>query len=184
VLTVRGATVNRDSDGARFARGNVQGDPRCEHQGVQGRHGARGGSGAGDISVGQSIQAFGKATPVSAASLSGDWTLDATAGRVRMHATPIYGFVKQAMGGTLTLQLDSIAGRKVAAFDFAGTGTSAATDADPANYEVATGTLDLSGMSAGEPTKLIGFPTPFGMAPPDFDARTLVDFPRLPAVLA
>jgi len=39
-------------------------------------------------------------------------------------------------------------------------------------------------MSAGEPAKLIGFPTPFGMAPPDFEARTLVDFPRLPAMLA
>jgi hypothetical protein len=184
VLTVRGATVNRDSDGAHFARGNVQvtlgANTRVFKAGTVPVTAAA----PGDISVGQSIQAFGKATPVSAASLSGDWTLDATSGRVRMHATPVYGFVKQATGGTVTLQLESIAGRKVAAFDFAGTGSSAGTDADPANYEVATGTLDLSGMSVGEPTKLIGFRTPFGMAPPDFDARTLVDFPRLPAVLA
>ncbi len=36
----------------------------------------------------------------------------------------------------------------------------------------------------GEPTKLIGFPTPFGAAPPDFDGRTMVDFPRLPALLS
>jgi hypothetical protein len=91
--------------------------------------------------------------------------------------------VKQASTGALTLQLDSIAGRRVPAFDFAGTGTSPAQDADPMNYEVATGTLNLSGASVGEPTKLIGFPTAFGWAPPDFDARTLVDLPRLPAML-
>jgi hypothetical protein len=184
VLTVRGATVNRDSDGARFARGNVKvtlgPNTRVFKAGTVPVQVAA----PGDISVGQSIQAFGTAAPVSASAMAGDWTLDATAGRVRMHATPIYGFVKQAANGAITLQLESIAGRRAAAFDFAGTGATAATDADPANYEVATGTLDLSGMSAGEPTKLIGFPTPFGMAPPDFDARTLVDFPRLPALLA
>jgi hypothetical protein len=71
----------------------------------------------------------------------------------------------------------------VSAFDFTGTGMSTAQDADPANYEVNTGGMDLSGLTPGEPAKLIGFPTPFGMAPPDFNARTLVDFPRLPATM-
>jgi hypothetical protein len=92
--------------------------------------------------------------------------------------------VKSASTGAITLQLDSIAGRRVSAFDFAGTGTSAAEDADPANYEVATGAMNVSGLSNGEPTKLIGFPASFGLAPPDFDARTMVDFPRLPAMLS
>jgi hypothetical protein len=49
---------------------------------------------------------------------------------------------------------------------------------------VRSGALDLSSLSIGEPTKLIGYPTPFGAAPPDFDARTLVDFPRMPALLS
>jgi hypothetical protein len=101
-----------------------------------------------------------------------------------MHPTPVYGFVKSASTGALTLQLDSIAGRKASAFDFAGTGTSTTMDADPADYEIAASGLDLSGLSIGEPTKLIGFPTPFGMAPPDFTARTAIDFPRLPAMLS
>jgi hypothetical protein len=183
VLTVRGATVVRDSDGAHFARGRVQVTIGPNTKVMKGGTAPAQVSNPDAISVGQSIEAFGAATPVSSSAMSGDWTLDATAGRVRMNATPIYGFVKQASTGALTLQLDSIAGRKVSAFNFAGTGTAPAQDADPANYEVATGALDLSGMSAGEPTKLIGFPTPFGMAPPDFDARTLVDFPRLPALL-
>ncbi len=183
VLTVRGATIDRDSDGARFARGRVQvtigPNTKVMKAGIVPAQVAA----PGDISVGQTIEAFGTATPVSTSSMSGDWTLDATAGRVRMRPTPVYGFVKQASTGSLTLQLDSIAGRKVAAFDFTGTGQSTAQDADPANYEVATGTLDLSMFTNGEPIKLIGFPTPFGMAPPDFTARTMVDFPRLPALM-
>lgn len=51
------------------------------------------------------------------------------------------------------------------------------------NYEVATGALDNSMFSANEPAKLIGFPTAFGTAPPDFTARSMVDFPALPALL-
>jgi hypothetical protein len=183
VLTVRGATVNRNRDGARFARGTVRVTIGADTKVLKGGMSPAQPAAPGDISVGQSIEAFGAASPVSSSAMSGDWTLDATAGRVRMSPTPIYGFVKQASTGALTLQLDSIAGRRVSAFDFAGTGTSAAQDADPANYEVATGALGLSGLSMGEPTKLIGFPTPFGAAPPDFDARTLIDFPRMPILL-
>jgi len=183
VLTVRGATVVRNSDGAHFARGKVQVTIGPDTKVMRGGTSPAEMATLAAISVGQSIVAFGAATPVSSASMSGDWALDATAGRVRMNPTPIFGFVKQASTGALTLQLDSIAGRRVSAFDFAGTGTSPAQDADPMNYEVATGTLNLSGASVGEPTKLIGFPTAFGLAPPDFDARTLVDFPRLPAMM-
>ena len=175
--------MNRNSDGARFARGTVHVAIGPDPKVMKGGTSPAQASTPGAISVGQSIEAFGTATPVSSAAMAGDWALDATAGRVRMHATPIYGFVKQASTGALTLQLDSIAGRKASVFDFTGTGASAAQDTDPANYEVTTGTLDLSGLSMGEPTKLIGFPTPFGTAPPDFDGRTMVDFPRLPALL-
>jgi len=183
VLTVRGATVVRNSDGAHFARGKIQVAIGPNTKVMKGGMSPVQMATPGAISVGQSIAAFGAATPVSSTSMSGDWTLDATAGRVRMNPTPIFGFVKQASTGALTMQLDSIAGHKVSAFDFAGTGMSPAQDADPMNYEVATGALDLSGAGVGEPTKLIGFPTAFGMAPPDFDARTLFDLPRLQAAL-
>jgi hypothetical protein len=184
VLTVRGGNVIRDTDGAHFARGTVQVTIGPDTRVVKGGTSPASMAAPGDISVGQSIEAFGAATPVVSSSMSGDWMLDATQGRVRMHPTPIYGFVKSASTGALTLQLDSIAGRNVTAFSFAGTGTSAAMDADPANYEIDTGALNLSSLSIGEPTKIVGFPTPFGMAPPDFAARTMVDFPRLPAMLS
>jgi hypothetical protein len=176
--------VIRNSDGAHFARGRVQVTMGPNTKVVKGGSVPAQVASPADVSVGQSIEAFGAASPLSSTAMSGDWALDATAGRVRMNPTPIYGFVNQASTGALTLQLDSIAGRKVSAFDFAGTGAAPAQDADPANYEVATGALDVSGLSIGEPTKVIGFPTPFGLAPPDFDARTFVDFPRLPALLS
>lgn len=184
VLTVRGGTVIRNSDGAHYARGNIQVTIGANTKVVKGGTVPPATAAPGDISVGQSIEAFGAATPVSASSMSGDWTLDATAGRVRMRETPIYGFVKSSSTGALTLQLDSIAGRKIAAFDFAGTGASTAQDADPANYEIATGALDTSGLATGEPTKIIGFPTAFGLAPPDFTARSVVDFPAMRAMLS
>ena len=184
VLTVRGGTVVRNSDGAHFARGRVKVTLGARTKVI------KGGTAPGTvvdtdaISVGQSILAFGSATPINSSELSGDWSLDATAGRVRMNPTPIYGFVKQMSDGSVTLQLESIGGRRASNFDFAGTGTAPEQDADPANYEVATGALDLSGLNIGEPTKFVGFPTAFGVAPPDFEARTLVDLPRLPAMLS
>ncbi|HTU66127.1 MAG TPA: hypothetical protein VMF52_09265 [Steroidobacteraceae bacterium] len=184
VLTVRGGTVVRDSDGAHYARGAIKVTIGANTKVIKGGTVPATAATAADISVGQSIEAFGSATPVSASSMGGDWTLDATGGRVRMYATSLYGFVKTASTGALTLQLDSIAGRRVSAFDFAGTGMSTAQDADPANYEISTGSLDLSSLSIGEPTRLIGFPTTFGLAPPDFTARSLVDYPALPAMLS
>jgi len=184
VLTVRGATVVRNSDGAHFARGSVQVTIGPNTRVVKSGTVASPTMAVDAISVGQSIAAFGTANPVSSVAKSGDWTLDATEGRVRMNPTSLFGFVKQASTGALTLQLESIAGRRVSSFDFAGTGSSPDQDADPMNYEVATRTLNLSGASVGEPVKLIGFPTPFGLAPPDFEGRTLIDFPRLPAVLS
>ena len=184
VLTVRGATVVRDSDGPHFARGNVKVTLGPATRVFKGGTVPVQAVDTDAISIGQAIEAFGTAAPVSAASMSGDWTLDATAGRVRMNVTPISGYVTATGTGALTLQLESIGGRRVSAFDFAGTGTSPDQDADPANYEVATGSLDLSGLNEHEAVRLLGFPTPFGAAPPDFTARTLIDYRRLPALLS
>jgi hypothetical protein len=178
-LTVRGATIVRDTDGARFVRGvvkvNVGANTKVFKDGVRPVQMLD----INAVSVGQAIHAFGTA------SQSGtDWLLDATSGRVRMHVTHLFGFVDSSTTGALTLKLDSIDGRRVSAFNFAGTGTNTAMDADPLHYEVSTGALDLNRFAMGSPTKVFGFVTPFGMAPPDFDARTLIDFPALPARLA
>lgn len=133
------------------------------------------------ISVGQSIVAFGELEQPPATTSPP--TLDATAGRVRMLVTPLLGTVVSAVPGQLNLRLRAIGRLGVEMFDFAGTGTSAATDADPENYEVLTGTLPLAAVNAGEAAKVLGFVRPFGSAPADFEGRTVIDRRDLPAAL-
>jgi hypothetical protein len=133
----------------------------------------------GDISVGQRVEVFGEL----ARDQAGHATMDASNGRVRLNYTHLSGKVKATTSG-MTLELLSIDGRSPARFNFAGTGGVPATDADPANYEVNTGALSTSGMLAGAYTRLFGFVTPFGAAPPDFAADTLLDFSELRAGLS
>ncbi|HTQ35434.1 MAG TPA: hypothetical protein VMH77_00205, partial [Steroidobacteraceae bacterium] len=126
----------------------------------------------GDISVGQHIEAYGSFS----AGGSGNSSLDATAGRVRLNYTHLFGTVGASAAGSLTLALQDIDGRDPARFNFAGTGAASASDADPAHYVVSTGSLDISAAANGAYARLFGFVTPFGTAPPDFTADTIVDF--------
>lgn len=140
------------------------------------------------ISVGQSIVAFGKfgdpqPAPMAETTAATPAVFDATAGRVRLEVTEVRGTVVSATAGQLNLKLGKIGRLGVEMFDFAGTGTTATTDADPSNYEIATGTLPLATLGAGEAAKVLGFVRPFGSAPADFEGRTVVDRADLPAVL-
>jgi hypothetical protein len=152
----------------------------------------------GAISVGQRVKVFGTASRSDdddgdEANVAGARerefndddivTIDATAGRVRLDVTQLAGTVASVADTTLTLDLDSIDRWHVERFDFTGTGTPG-QDADPAAYEVDAGVLDLSRFAAGSPARLFGFVAPFGAAPPDFTARTVVDFESVTAKLA
>ncbi|MBI3355746.1 MAG: DUF4382 domain-containing protein [Nitrospirae bacterium] len=128
-----------------------------------------------DISVGQRIAAFGALDGSSS-------TLDATTGLVRLLITSAAGTVNST-GTGLEMNVQRIDGRRIALFDFAGTGTSSATDADPTHYQVATGTLDLTGLTAGTPVRVLGFVMRFKTAPPDFTAQTVVNLKDHPAAL-
>ncbi len=132
------------------------------------------------VSVGQRINAFGS---VSATPDDGI-VLDATEGRVRMLVTRLNGVVKTVVPGQIDIALQSIDSRPARIFDFAGTGVTQAVDADPDNYEVATGALDLSETDEASPVKVFGFVTSFGEAPPDFKARSVADFSDSRALLA
>jgi len=55
----------------------------------------------------------------------------------------------------------------------AGTGT-AGNDANPTNYEVDTGSLTLDGFAVNQIVGMSGFQTPFGTAPSDYTAQTVV----------
>jgi hypothetical protein len=135
----------------------------------------------GALSVGQQIVAFGSLSkPVNDTTPP---ALDATNGRVRMLPTYLHGTVNAVVPGQLNLNLRGIDRLGVDAFDFAGTGATPAQDANPADYEVATGTLGLASIVAGEAARVVGFVRPFGGAPPDFEGRTVIDHRGLPTIL-
>jgi hypothetical protein len=125
-----------------------------------------------DVSVGQHLQAFGKAGTDS----SGNRILDASSGSVRLMVTRAWGQFTSATGGVVTMSLQALDGLPPAVFNFAGTGTTG-NDATASAYTVSVPTaLPLPSLSAGFPIAFDGFVTPFGSAPPDFAAETLVNF--------
>ncbi len=134
------------------------------------------------ISVGQHLTAFGTIN-VSTNPI----TLDATTGLVRLLVTSVAGTVNTTTAGSLQMTVLRIQGRVVSLFNFGGTGTSTANDADPTNYMVGTGALSLAGLTSGTPVRVLGFVTPFGGAAPpvapDFTAQTIVNLVDHPATL-
>ena len=142
----------------------------------------------GDISVGQRIVAFGQFTNPQVASndpLGPDIALilDATQGRVRMLVTHLHGTVNSVVAGQLNMRLRGIDRLGIDLFDFTGTGVNAMSDADPLDYEVHTGSLQLDALEVDKSVRVFGFVTPFGEAPPDFTGRTVVDHRDIPAAL-
>jgi hypothetical protein len=134
-----------------------------------------------DISVGQHIDAFGMAS--STGGSDANQTLDATAGSVRLDMTAAWGVVTKLASPSLTVNLQSLDGLPVSAFNFAGTGTSTAMDAVPTAYVIDTGPLSQTGLAMNAPARVMGFVTPFGKAPPNFTAATLVNFSGVPQAL-
>ncbi|MEM8983550.1 MAG: hypothetical protein AAGC71_11015 [Pseudomonadota bacterium] len=131
------------------------------------------------ISVGQRVWIRGAVTPAPQGGLA----IDATNGSVRLIRTRLSGLIVAANPGQLDLDLTAIGGRRPAMFDFSGTGMDPSTDADPENYEIATGPLNVADFAAGAPAVAYGNVNEFGFAPPDFVGRTLVDLDELRASL-
>ncbi len=128
------------------------------------------------VSIGQRVTIRGVVEQTATDALTPQIHIDATAGAIRMHVTHLLGVVNTVMPGQTDITLHGIDRRRVQIFDFSGTGIFAEDDADPANYEVATGNLTLADFAAGKPIVAYGFPTAFGMAPPDFTGRTVIDY--------
>jgi hypothetical protein len=129
------------------------------------------------VSVGSSIDAFGILTGQS----SGNATLDASAGRVRLDIATASGLVTAQGSGTLTLNLSDLGGRAAAPFVFTGSGASAS------QYVVATSSLDLSNSTPGAPVLVTGLTGSFtgttAAATPNFTATTLLDPTTINATL-
>jgi len=128
------------------------------------------------LSIGQHVTIRGNQPVPTTDALAPQILFDATEGAVRMHVTHLAGVVNTVMPGQTDITLQSIDRRRAGIFDFTGTGPSPDLDADPDNYEVRTLNLPLADFSAGKPIVVRGFPTAFGMAPPDFSGRSLIDY--------
>jgi hypothetical protein len=136
------------------------------------------GQGAGaytptQVSVGSSIDAFGILTGQS----SGNATLDASAGRVRLDLSTASGLVSAPGSGSLNLTLSQLGSRAVAPFNFTGSGASAG------QYGVSTGSLSLANSTAGAPVIVTGLTNSFGTASPNFTATALLDSTTINAEL-
>ena len=129
------------------------------------------------ISIGQRVTIRGVQGGVPTSDADAPQILfDATKGAVRMHVTRLAGIVNAVTPGQADIELYAIDRRRAAIFDFTGTGMSPEQDADPFNYEVATGNLTLAALAEGKPIVAYGFPNVYGMAPPDFFGRTVIDY--------
>jgi Cu/Ag efflux protein CusF len=172
VLTLRGATLVR-ADGSFSLRDtvSVQLSPSTR---ITRQTRPAAGLTKDDISVGQRITALG--------ALQGT-TLDTTNGLVRMLVTSLSGTLNTAASGAVEMTLQSINGRRLSLYNFTGTGGTPANDADPMHYELATGALDVSTLTAGTPVRARGFVRPYGQAPADFEAETLINVTDKPGDL-
>jgi len=129
---------------------------------------AAAGLSAASVSVGQQITVYGLAT--NSSSTGEIESLDATAGQLRLGQTRLWGTLNAASSASASLDLLSIGGLPAGAFDFAGTGTPAAT---PGAYQLDTGALNESTVTPGTLLAVDGIVAPFGSAPPDFTATTI-----------
>ena len=126
-----------------------------------------------DISVGQHIHAYGTLSTDTA----GNRSLDASKGNARLDSTTLWGQYVSSSGTTMTLNLQTLDDLPVSVFNFAGTGATTAQDAKASAYLVTVPSALLTGTpTAGAALKFVGYVAPFGAAPPNFTAQTLVSY--------
>jgi hypothetical protein len=171
ILTVRGATLMR-ADGSVVFRDTIEVQLDTETEVT--KQLSTGAHETDEISVGQKVLVFGN-LDTGESSMGAD--------HLRMLVT-VLNATRVSEDDSLVVDLQRVDGRPVSIFDFSGTGASVETDADPQNYEVDHGALDISQIAAGAPLRVIGFATPFATAPADFTARTLVDLTEVSAVMS
>ncbi len=178
-LTIEDATLLSDSGANTFVPGTSTIDIGAGTQVTQFGTASIEANGTQQISAGSLIYAFGTASALN----SGNLTLDATVGRARLGTTSASGLVTVQGTGNLSLSLTWLGGRSMGAFIFAGTGPSPGEDASAADYQVNTGALYLTNSTVGSPVEVSGLVAPFGAAPPDFNASTLLDSTTINAEL-
>ena len=123
------------------------------------------------VSVGQHITARGVCVnncigPTVVLDATG--TSATNTGSVRLQNTEVWGTQVSSATGNLEIDAQTINNYPIADFDFAGNGSGTE---NPAAFLIDTGSIPLpAGSAAGDPLWVSGYTTPFGSAPPDFNA--------------
>jgi hypothetical protein len=129
------------------------------------------------VAVGQHIIARGiysiPSTAVAALDATGNKSTNI--GSVRLLSSSLWGSIVSSSTGKLVLNLSTINNWPIADFNFAGNGTSAATDPTGANFLVNAGAITLPDTTVGNPLWVDGLAAPFGSAAPEFNASTIND---------
>ena len=123
------------------------------------------------ISVGQRVALLGTLTSTDPAALALD-AGSADTGYARLTLSEVGGALVSKSTSGVVLNLSEVNNHRVSWYNFSGTGTTSADDADPTLYQVNTGSLNLSSLTVGAPVEVKGFVQPFGAAPPDFNAAS------------
>lgn len=137
------------------------------------------------VAVGQHIVVRG----IYSAPSTGVVDFDATGntatntGSVRLISTHLWGSLLSAGAGALSLNLQTINNWPVSDFNFAGNGTSAATNPVATAFTVNTGALTIPDTTIGDSLWIDGLVAPFGSAPPDFNATAISSEATVPASL-
>jgi hypothetical protein len=129
-------------------------------------------------SVGQQIEVSGQGSVGSGGAIS----LNATQGQLRLASSHVWGLLNSATAGSLSMNALSFANFDVSGFNFAGTGAGG-QNATPANYQVSTGSLDVTAIPAPTLIRVDGIVAPFGSAPPDFRATAVTPDTSVPQTL-
>ncbi len=163
LLTVLGATIEFDDGHFQF---NDEVSVQIDDTTKVNKQGSSDPVSIADISIGQRVLVLG--------DMLDDNSMDATDdGLVRMRYSDVAGSVDQV--SPLRVDLQHINRRNVLRYDFTGTGIDASHDADANEYEIDSGLLSLNTLEIAEPVWVRGFPTPYGTAPEDFTAKTIID---------
>ena len=132
-----------------------------------------------DLSVGQRVRFTG-----TLSSNATGTSLDATSGTALLKPTRGTGLYLGMPSGAMAVNLQSLGGIDAGSLLFTGTGTSSGTDAIASNYLVGIpSSFSTSVLAVGMPVEFTGFVTPFGAAPPDFMANTVISYAQAPAEL-
>ena len=145
-----------------------------------------------DISVGQRVRFTGTLSTSSSSSSSGSSigasgsgpSLDATSGSALLEPTRGTGVLTSASSGSLLVNLQYLGHVAASSLNFAGTGSSSTSDAAASSYSIQVpSSFSTSSLTTGLPVQFTGFVSPFGAAPPDFSASTVISYSQAQAEL-